>query len=332
MKLSRRNILALAAASAAAGGRPAVAGAAAPLGKPEKPHFTLGLASFGSNFLPVYVAAAGIWKAQGLDVQMLGFRGDSEVSQALAGDSIDISLASMTGLINLINSGQPVMGFYAGFDEADFSWLAQPSIKTWADLKQKKVGVATFGSLTDALTRYDLRKHGLEPVRDVQIIQAGGSQQGFEALESGRIDAVILSAPFKWRAATAGYTVLGTQEHDIAARWPKNLFMAKTAFLNANRNTVEAFLRAHVAAIRFARHNRAGAVKVLMDQLKYTQFDAGGAVDSALADMDERGNLPESSMAAFWKVAVSNGDVDKPWPESKYLDRRYIDSFSRWAP
>lgn len=184
VKWSRRNIVAAGAAAAIAGAFPSVV-AAAP-GNPEKTALRLGLASFGSNFLPVYVAAARTWKEHGLDVQMIGFRGDAEISQALAGNSIDISLASMNGLINLITSGQPVIGFYAGFDQADFSWLAQPSIKTWAQLKNKKVGVATFGSLTDALTRYDLRKHGLEPVRDVQIVQGGART---ERLPSARIRA-----------------------------------------------------------------------------------------------------------------------------------------------
>ena len=37
-------------------------------------------------------------------------------------------------------------------------------------------------------------------------------------------------------------------------------------------------------------------------------------------------------MKTFWEVAVQNGDVDKPWPESKFFDRRYVDSFKRWAP
>jgi hypothetical protein len=69
-----------------------------------------------------------------------------------------------------------------------------------------------------------------------------------------------------------------------------------------------------------------------MDQLKFTESDAAGAYDSAVAGMDETGNLPEASMKTFWEVTVQNGDVDKPWPESKYMDRRFVDSFKRWAP
>ncbi len=87
----------------------------------------------------------------------LGFRGDTEVAQALAGNSIDIALASSSGLLNLVTANQGVIGFYGGFNQADFSWLAQPAIKSWRDMKGKTLGVATFGSLTDLITRYVLR-------------------------------------------------------------------------------------------------------------------------------------------------------------------------------
>src|SRR3954469_14864215 len=122
--LSRRGFV-----KAAGAGMLALSGAAraAEIGKPEKPKLTLGLAVPAASFLPVYVAKARTWTAQGLDIEIISFRGDSEVSQALAGDSIDLSLQSLDGLINLIGSSQPVKGFYAGFHQADFAWLAQKS-------------------------------------------------------------------------------------------------------------------------------------------------------------------------------------------------------------
>ena len=58
------------------------------------------------------------------------------------------------------------------------------SIKTWADLKGGTVGVSTFGSLTDQLTRYVLRRHGLKPETDVQIMQAGPSATSIQLLRS----------------------------------------------------------------------------------------------------------------------------------------------------
>src|SRR6202023_2994571 len=124
---------------------------------------------------------------QGLDVELISFRGDAEVAQALAGNSIDLSLQSLDGLINLINAGQPVRGFYAGFFQSDFAWLAQPRIKQWKDLKGGTAGVSTYGSLTDQLTRYILKRNGLEPEKDVQLVQVGTTASMLQALKAGRL-------------------------------------------------------------------------------------------------------------------------------------------------
>jgi NitT/TauT family transport system substrate-binding protein len=326
--LSRRDVLS-AAAAAIASARLAPA-LATPVGPLEKPKLTLGLAVDGSNFAAVYVAAAQLWKEMGLNIEMTSFRGDAEVAQALAGDSIDISLQSYQGLINLISASQPVIGFFAGFWQADFAWLAQPAIKDWSGLKGQAVGVSTFGSLTDQLTRYALRRHGLEPGKDVQIMQAGPSSSSYQALKSGRLTAAIQSAPYKWIGEDGGLTVLGTQAVDIGPAWPKNLFVAKKSFLDRNPNWVKAFLRAHVAGIRLCRADRAFTVKVLMDRLKYAETYAARAYDELIEGYDERGRLPD--MKIFWDITIASGDVKEPWPDAKLLDDRFIKSFAEWAP
>ncbi len=325
--LSRRGFAAGAAALLAA------PRAFADIGKVEKPKLTLGVAVPGASFLPVYVAAARTWKEMGLDVNVVTFRGDAEVSQAMAGNSIDLSVQSPDGLINMINAGQGVKAFYAGFHQADFWWLAQPQVKTWTDLKGGTIGVSTFGSLTDALTRYALRKHGLEPEKDVRVMQAGPSATTIQALRSGRLLAAIQSTPTKWVAEDLGLTVLGTQVKEIAPKWPKHVFIAKTKFMDANPNTLETFLRAHVAAIRLARADRALVVKLLVDQIKYQPHYADRAYDEDIPDFDERGSLPERKyMDVFWQVQMLGGTVKEPWPNHKILDDRFIKSFAEWAP
>jgi NitT/TauT family transport system substrate-binding protein len=329
-KLSRRSFV---RAGVGAGALMAARAAVAAPGTIEKPKLTLGLAVPAASFLPVYVAAARTWKDEGLDVEIVSFRGDAEVSQAMAGGSLDLSLQSFDGLINLINSSQPVKGFYAGFHQADFAWLAQPSIKTWADLKGGTMGVSTFGSLTDQLTRYVLRKHGLKPETDVRIMQAGPSATSIQLLRSGRLLAAIQSAPTKWVAEDLGLTVLGTQEKEIAPQWPKHSFVARSKFLDENPQTLRAFLRAHVAAIRLARADRALAVKVLVDQVKYQASYAARAYDENLPAFDERGRLPDDKyMDIFWSIVIAAGTVPEPWPAARLLDDRFIGTFADWAP
>jgi NitT/TauT family transport system substrate-binding protein len=329
-RLSRRGFVRASVGAAAVGVAPRAR--AAP-GKIEKPKLTLGLAVPAASFLPVYVAAARTWKPEGLEVEIVSFRGDAEVSQAMAGGSLDLSLQSLDGLVNLINSSQPMKGFYAGFHQADFAWLAQASVKTWSDLKGGTIGVSTFGSLTDQLTRFVLKKHGLKPETDVQVMQAGPSATSIQLLRSGRLLAAIQSAPTKWVAEDLGLTVLGTQEKEIAPQWPKHAFVARAKFLDDYPNTVLAFLRAHVAAIRLARADRELAVKVLVDQVKYQPSYAARAYAENLPAFDERGRLPEAKyMDIFWSIAVAGGSVKEPLPASRLMDARFIDTFPDWAP
>ena len=327
--LTRRRIaLAGGAAAALAGLRRHTS--AAPLGAIEKPRLTLGIPADAASFTPVFVAAARTWKPQGLDIELISFRGDAEVAQALAGNSIDLSLQSLDGLINLINAGQPVRGFYAGFFQSDFAWLAQPKIKQWKDLKGSTAGVSTFGSLTDQLTRYMLKRNGLEPEKDVQLVQVGTTASSLQALKAGRLGLAILSPPFKWMAQEAGFTLLGTQI-DIAPQWPKHAFLAKTRFIDDNPNTLRAFLRAHVAALRLARADRAMTVDVLIDRLKWTKDYAERAYEEVMPAYDERGTLPDAHMDVFWSIEIAGGAVTQAWPDARLIDDRFIKSFADWA-
>jgi NitT/TauT family transport system substrate-binding protein len=300
--------------------------------KPEKTNLKIGLPVAATSFMPIYLAADRTYQEEGLNVELLSFRGDADVAQALAADSVDINVASLNGLINMLTAGQPVTGFYAGFFPADFAWIARPDVKSWSDLRSKSVGISTYGALTDFLTRYALRKHGLEPERDVQIVQAGGSPQAAQTLKAGRLDAAILSPPFKWNLADEGFTTLGTQATEIGEQWPKHIFIAKERFLDENPNTVRAVLRAHVRALRLAKADPSAPVASFEKWLKYTHPDAERAQAEVANDFDERGNLPTQWMPVFWEIAVAAGDVTEPWPESKLLDRRFVDTFDQWAP
>ena len=276
------------------------------------------------------MAAARTWKPQGLNVELISFRGDAEVAQALAGDSVDISLQSIDGLINLINAGQPVKGFYAGFFQSDFAWLAQPQIKRWADLKGSTAGVSTYGSLSDQLTRYILTQNGLVPGKDVQIVQSGTTVAMLQALKANRLGLAILSPPFKWMAQEAGFNQLGAQT-DIAPQWPKHAFLAKTRLIEESPNTLRAFLRAHVAALRLERADQALTVDLLVERLKWSKEHAQRAYAEVMPAYDERGRLPDAHMDVFWSIEIAGGSVKEAWPDARLIDERFIKSFDEWA-
>jgi len=335
MKASRISRRALLQASAGAGLTALTQGhaAAATPGPLEKSKLIAAIPVDAASFLPIYLAAGRTWKSQGLDIELTAFRGDAEVSQALIGGSIDFSIQSADGLINMINASQPVIAFYAGFHQSDYAWLSQPSIKSWDALKGKTAGVSTFGSATDQLTRFALRRHGLIPEKDIQIVQAGPPASIAQALKAERLAIGILAPPMNWMVADAGFNILGSQGEEIAAQWPKHVFVAKKKFLDDNPNTVRAILRAHVAAIRLARAERDLVVTTYMERLKFQKPYAERAYDAIVPGYDERGALPgEKNMEVFWSLQIERGEAKEPWPSGRILDDRFIRTFAEWAP
>ena len=328
--ISRRTLLQTGAATALSAFAPA---RAAPTGPLEKRNLIAAIPVDAASFLPIYLAAARTWKTQGLDIELTAFRGDAEVSQALIGGSIDFSIQSADGLVNMINAGAPVIAFYAGFHQSDYAWMAQPAIKSWDALRGKTAGVSTFGSATDQLTRYALRRHGLMPERDIQIVQAGPPASIAQALKAQRLGVGVLAPPMSWIMADAGMTLLGSQGEEIAPQWPKHVFVAKRKFLDDNPNTTRAILAAHVAAIRLARAERALVVATYMERLKFQQPYAERAYDAIVPGYDERGSLPDAaSMQVFWSLQIGRGEAKEPWPNGRLLDDRFIKTFAQWAP
>ena len=325
MRVPRLTIVAAACAAIflVAGGARAKGSAA-----PEHPKIILGLPVPATTFLPIYIAADRTWKPEGLDVKVVTFRGDAGVSEALAGGSVEISCQSLDGLVSLLESKQPVIGFWAGFDQADFAWYAQSSIKTWNDLKGKTIGVSTYGSLTDQLTRAVLRKHGLDPQSDVRIIHSGPSMAAYQAVKAGRLDAAILSVPSKLMAHENGLTLLGTQAKEISSTWPKHICLAEKSFIQNNPKTIKAFIRGIVNAEKLAKAHPKYAIGILEKQLKYQPKFARQAYQEAIGGFDETGELPpKATMKKFWQVTISSGKVKKAIPNSRLLDRTFIEGF-----
>jgi hypothetical protein len=163
----------------------------------------------------------------------------------------------------------------------------------------------------------------------VQIAASGSAAGPWQALRSGRVRAAILATPFKWQAEAAGFVRLGTEAAEVAERWPRANLVAPEGFLRANPRTVQAMLRAYVRAVRVARDDRAAAVRVIQEVLRYDQATAERAHAEVVSRTDERGVLlvPRS----FWEISRATGEGTGPWPEARFLDRTFIDTFDGWA-
>src|SRR5271157_5900686 len=106
----------------------------------EKPVINMGLVSTTATYLPLYLAVdKGMFAKEGLQVNLLSFRGGSDLIKALVAGSIDVGVVSLWEVSGAITAGQPLKAFYGGFNVPAFDWYAVPSIKTLADAKGKRI-------------------------------------------------------------------------------------------------------------------------------------------------------------------------------------------------
>jgi NitT/TauT family transport system substrate-binding protein len=310
----------------------ALTSAALSQGKPEKTDLTIGLPLTTSTLLPIYVAEKeGYFKEEGLNVRVVAFNGGTDLVRAMISGSVDVGLTSLPDVTVGMKAQQPIKVFYGGFNMGVFDWYAVKSIKSMADVKGKRFGVSRLGSSTDFLTRYALKKNGIDPA-SVQIIQGGGSAPRLSAMEAGQLDVNILATPEKFIAADKGYNLIYKQTQ-IASDYPFHVFFATESFLKDKPNSVKALLRGFVKGVRKAKADKPAAIKVLEEAVKLDAKYASRAYDDFINNIYEDGRMPsENGMKTFWEIGMMAGDYTEAWPKERYLNSTFIDSYDQWKP
>ncbi|MEP9375372.1 ABC transporter substrate-binding protein [Aquabacter sp. CN5-332] len=156
---------------------------------------TAGTASFNEALLPIYTAQEkGYFKDVGLAVEMVAFKGGGPAVQALVSGSIDMCLCAADHVVRLKARRQPAK-ILVGLDEFhSYALVAKADFpfKDYKEMKGKKLGITSPGSLTDNTLRYSIAKAGMSAERDFEIIGTGGGAPMTAAIDSGQLDAGLL--------------------------------------------------------------------------------------------------------------------------------------------
>jgi NitT/TauT family transport system substrate-binding protein len=299
----------------------------------EQPHLNVGIISVTATYVPLYLAVDdGLFAKEGLQVDLLPFRGGSDLIKAVVAGSADVGVVSLAEVASAIEAGQPLKAFYGGFNVPAFDWYAVPSIHTLAEAKGKRFGVTQYGSSTDFLTRYALASNGIDPAKDVQIVQGGDSPTRLAAMQAGQIDVNIFAAPDSFVAAERGYTRILRQK-DLAPDYPYHVFGAQESFIAGHPNTLKALLRGFVRGLRVARQNKAHAIEALVKRIQMDPKYAGPTFDDLIGYLFEDGRLPsEQGLDLFFEMGMKAGRFTSHWPREKYWTPAFADSYEQWKP
>jgi ABC-type nitrate/sulfonate/bicarbonate transport system substrate-binding protein len=272
------------------------------------------------GYLPAFLAQSrGIFKAEGLDVELIRMRGAREGIQALVAGDIQFNM-SIGPALPAIWGGSDLKLLVQMLGTPVFSLIVRPEIHKIDDLRGKKVGVS-FGGMTFALLHETLRLQGINPEKGVEYINVSGAAPKITALEKGLIVAALLPSPSDIEAIRVGFKRL-LFIGDILPDLPFTGLISTSRYINDNAATIEKIVKAMVRAIYLSRDDREAVVGVLQNDMKMKPNDA-----AAIYNLIGKFFSPLPKEPGLRKMAeiVSKSAGIKPTKEPlDYLDFRFV--------
>lgn len=151
---------------------------------------------------------AGIFDKHGLKVKPIFVQGGTRTTQALLAGDLDIAYVASPAIISAVAGGAQLVFVTGIYRTLPYMIYGATGISTPVQLRGKRVGITTFGDLSDFGTRFGLRAIGLDPDKDVSLVQMGGQPIRMAALQSGAVGATILNPPYTFHARKLGLPLL----------------------------------------------------------------------------------------------------------------------------
>ncbi|CCB63488.1 MULTISPECIES: ABC transporter substrate-binding protein [unclassified Hyphomicrobium] len=161
----------------------------------EKVKIVAGLAAIDQALAPLYAAQSkGYFDQANLSVDIVDFKGGAPAVNALVGGSIQLCICAADHVIRLTNKGMPttILAGLDGFHSYALMALASSPYKDLASLKGKRIAITSPGSLTDNTLRYMIKKLGMNPDTDYEIIATGGGAAMQAAIDTKQVEAGML--------------------------------------------------------------------------------------------------------------------------------------------
>src|SRR5207244_12303503 len=264
----------------------------------------------------------GYYRDEGLDVELI-LMSAPIASRALLSGDVEVATVGGAGLPPVL-SGAPLRFIFSTYNRPMFWLFGKAEIRSVKELKGKRVGVSGIGSGPDSLLREALRRNALEG-RDVAILSLGVMPTIYSGLQSGVVDAAMLSPPFTFRAEEDGFReLIAFPKQDLVEM--QGSILGKESFLQSDPATLEKFIRATYKGFLYIKQNRSGTIPILGRYLQVKAELAAKAYEQVVRPaMTQDGTLNEEMQ----KKAVENVLKRRDLKEAPPLRRIFELSITR---
>ena len=290
----------------------------------------VGVAGPAINMIYSFVARdAGFWQNHGIDARVVIFDAGSILAQAALSGEVKISVSSGPATIASRTQGADSVIVAACVNTLPYSVVAAKGITKWEQLKGKKIAISRFGSGTDTAIRLVLKRFGIDPAKDLTIVQLGTQPSRVQALSAGAIDATIVSPPLDITAKKQGYPIL-VNIADLGIPYPQQVIETTDRFIRESPHTVQNLLKGFIEGVRYVATHRDETKKIITKYLKTADPEILEATYQSYLQVTDYSAYPnmEGMRNALEEVAQRVPAAKSKKPED-FVDTRFLKEFEK---
>ncbi len=284
----------------------------------------VGIPGLSAEFAPVWAANdRGLLKKYGFESEIIAMQGGTQLAQAIIAGSIPIAVMGGAYLTAAVRGADLVM-IATHMDKFPYSLIVKPNIKKVEDLKGTKLAISRFGSSSDAGLRVALQKLGLNPDKDVTILQVGGQTERFAALKGGTVDGTVVIPPLSGAAQRLGYNALINMT-ELGIPYPQEGVVVSRQMIGSRRETILRFLKAYIEGVKELKTDKEFAIAVMAKHLRLDRKKDREALEDSFKEVviEQMLKIPSINLEAI-KVGLDLLGKDKPARASSN-PRDYVD-------
>ncbi|EDL65017.1 ABC transporter substrate-binding protein [Bacillus sp. SG-1] len=259
-------------------------------------------------YAPQYVALEkGFFEEEGLEIELTTTWGGDKTMTTLLADGADVALVGSETSIYVDSQGSsdPVINF-AQLTQTDGTFLvSRENVENfdWEQLKGSTFLGQRKGGMPQMVGEFVLKKQGIDPHKDLNLIQNIDFANIANAFASGTGDYVQLFEPTASIFEKEGKGHIVASFGEQSGHVPYTTFMAKESYMNENNDTIEKFTRAIFKAQKWVEeHDPAETAEIIQSYFEDTELDIiktvvdryrsqGSYATDPILDVEEWNNL-----------------------------------------
>jgi NitT/TauT family transport system substrate-binding protein len=265
--------------------------------------------AFSVAFLNIFVARdAGLFKKQGLDLELIQMAGPLPIAALSAGE-IDYLTGYTTGLV-AAGQGAPLKGLLVTMRKPPFYIVSDPGVQKPEDLTGKRFAVDRIGSLQHLVARVFFKTKGVNPEK-VIFTQTGSVSNTVTSLGQGAVSAALLSGPHNVIMVQKGFRQIGAAD-ELPVNFPTSGLVVHEAKIKSDASRIKTVIRVMLDSLTFSQRQKGWMINYVKDKWKLEPKVAETVYEQWLSTLAPDGKVNLKELQDYFDLAYNFKQIPAP--------------------